>query len=223
MSEIAARTRELVVEADGARLLGPVNLELLQGEHVLVVGPSGCGKTTLLRSLAGLTAPTSGTIELFGQAASSAGSITLAPEKRRIGYLFQGAALWPHMSAAKTLRFVLAQRGIKGKRAGVRASELLDQVHLGGFEKRTPGTLSGGEKQRLALARAMAVEPRLVLLDEPLGPLDAEMRSELLDLIADLHRKESWTTVHVTHDPEEASRIAGRVLRMEQGVFKEQA
>jgi len=223
VTEIAVRIQELVVEQDTARLLGPVSLELERGEHVLVVGPSGCGKTTLLRALAGLTAPTSGTVELFGRPASSAGAILLAPEERAIGYLFQSAALWPHMSAARTLRFVLAQRGIRGAQAKSRIKELLGQVRLDGFGDRMPATLSGGEKQRLALARAMAVEPKLVLLDEPLGPLDAELRSELLDLFQGLHQEHGWTTVHVTHDPGEAARVAGRVLRMEKGVLKEKA
>jgi iron(III) transport system ATP-binding protein len=206
----------LTVEVPGnsgdVRILGPVDLELDPGEHILLVGPSGCGKTTLLRAVAGLIAPTRGTIELSGQRASKPGRVVIAPERRRVGMLFQGGALWPHMNAARTLRFACKSSGQPAPDA--RIAELLELVKLTGYEKRMPATLSGGEKQRLALARAMASEPRVLLLDEPLGPLDAELRGELLAMLARLQGRLGWTTIHVTHDPGEVEGYAGRIVRM---------
>jgi len=216
---VAIEVQELIVEADGKRLLGPLAFALEEGEHALVVGPSGAGKTTLLRALAGLITPSAGRIELFGVPASAPGRVMLPPEERGVGYVFQGAALWPHLSVERTLLFVLACHGVRGADARQRVRALVEQVRLTGLEPRLPATLSGGEKQRLALARAMAVEPRLLFLDEPLGPLDVELRSELLDLIDELHTARGWTTVHVTHDPGEAARVAGRVLRLAAGTL----
>ena len=211
------RVHDLSVAVDSRRLIGPIDLELQEGERVLLVGPSGSGKTTLLRALAGLVAPSAGTIELFGQVASSPGRLDLAPEKRNTALLFQGAALWPHMSCAKTLAFVLARRGIQGAAARTEIARLLGEVELSGFEERMPATLSGGERQRLALARAMAAAPRLLLLDEPLGPLDEELRKGLLERLETLQREYGWTTLHVTHNPREAERFADRTIRMAEG------
>lgn len=215
----AIQLEGLAVEADGQRLLGHVDLSIAQGEYVLVVGPSGSGKTTLLRSIAGLNTPAEGTVALHGQAASKPGCLLLAPEKRRVGMLFQGAALWPHWNVERTLRFVLARRSIKGSAAKARVAELLDAVELKGFDKRMPGTLSGGERQRLALARALASEPQILLMDEPLGPLDAELRAALLQRIEKLHFQNEWTTLHVTHDPGPARAIATREIRIEAGLL----
>jgi len=208
----AVKVRGLTVDAGDQLILGPVDLDVTEGEHVLLVGPSGCGKTTLLRALAGLVEPAQGTIELFGRLASEPGGVSLLPERRGVGMLFQGAALWPHMSVRRTLRFACKCSGKPASDARIR--ELLDLVQLVGYEKRMPGTLSGGEKQRLALARAMASEPRVLLLDEPLGPLDAELRSDLLAMLARLHRALGWTTLHVTHDPGEFEAFPGRLVRM---------
>lgn len=208
----AVSLRELTVDARDTLILGPVDLELAPGEHVVLVGPSGCGKTTLLRAVAGLVEPAQGTVDLAGQRASEPRRIVIAPERRGVGMLFQGGALWPHMSAARTLRFACKSAGKSASRA--RIEELLELVQLAGYEKRMPGTLSGGEKQRLALARAMASEPRVLLLDEPLGPLDDELRGELMAMLARLHAELEWTTIHVTHDPGEIEGWPGRMVRM---------
>jgi ABC-type sulfate/molybdate transport systems ATPase subunit len=219
----AVRVRDLEVHAGRQRLLGPLSFEIRRGEAVLLVGPSGSGKTTLLRALAGLCAPATGTIELFGRAASGPGSVLVPPRRRGVGLLFQGAALWPHMSVARTLRFVLGQRGIRGKASQARVGELLERVQLAGFEARMPATLSGGERQRLALARALASEPELLLLDEPLGPLDAELRGNLLDCLDRLRHETGWTSVHVTHDPAEARAHSDRILQLREGGLVEEA
>ena len=222
----AVKLSGLTVELGGQSVLRELELELERGEHLLVVGPSGCGKSTLLRVIAGLQVPTRGSVELFGEPASSAGRVLVPPERRGVGFLFQGAALWPHLSVRRTLEFVLKRRGpAHSSRAGRRArvAELLDQVELTGFERRMPGTLSGGEAQRLALARALAAEPRLLLLDEPLGPLDRELRQALLERLAELRDQLGWTALHVTHDPAEAASVATRAVRFRDGQLREES
>ena len=169
----AVQCTELEVTAGRTQILGPITLGVEAEEHVLLVGPSGSGKSTLLRAIAGLVVPSAGTIELFGQPASSRGSVELAPMSRGVGFLFQGSALWPHMTVKQTLQFVLKRRGIGRAERRRRIADLLEVVDLAGFEQRKAPTLSGGEAQRLGLARALATEPRVLLLDEPLGPLDA--------------------------------------------------
>lgn len=205
----------LRIDIGETTLLGPVDLAVDPGEHVLLVGPSGCGKTTLLRAVAGFVTPTAGTVQLEGETVSRPGSLVVPPERRSVGMLFQGGALWPHMSAAKTLRFTLKHAGQPV--SSTRVDELLAAVRLDGKAGRRPAELSGGEKQRLALARALASRPRVLLLDEPLGPLDATLREELLETLGNLHAKEGWTMLHVTHDPQEARAIASRVLTLRQG------
>ena len=211
----AIELRGLTVDLPGGRSIGPVDLAVSRGEHVLLVGPSGCGKTTLLRAVAGLVAPAAGTVSLFGALASEPGRVRVRPEERGVGMLFQGGALWPHMSVRRTLAFALRASG--NRPTSERVAELLSWVRLDGMQERMPSTLSGGEKQRLALARALAGDPRVLLLDEPLGSLHAELRTELLDMLARLHDKLGWTTLHVTHDPDEARVYAARVQRMEDG------
>jgi iron(III) transport system ATP-binding protein len=213
----AVRLDRLEVRVDGRTLLGPIDLEIDRGSYVLLIGPSGSGKTTLLRAIAGLRSPTAGTLDLFGQTASTAKKVIIEPRERGVGFLFQGGALWPHMTVERTLRFALSCAGVRGHERAARVSALLDAVALSGHEARTPGTLSGGEGQRLALARAIAASPRLVLLDEPLGPLDAELRASLMTTLAALHTQHGWTTIHVTHDPIEAARVATRTVRLEAG------
>lgn len=210
---------QVELRAGGRTLLGPISLSVEPGEHVLLVGPSGSGKTSLLRAVAGLHTPHQGRVSLFGEPASEGSKVLLPPHRRGVGMLFQGGALWPHMSVRGTLNFVMTQAGVPASEREGRAARLVELVELTGKEDRKPGTLSGGEAQRLALARALAGEPSLLLLDEPLGPLDAELRQGLLDRLAEVQRELSLTVLHVTHDPEEARRVAGRTLRLAAGTI----
>jgi len=186
VTELAIQIRGLKVRAGKKTILGPVQLDVLRGEHLLMVGPSGCGKTTLLRAVAGFGDITEGAISLFGQPVQDGAQQVMPPHERGVGLLFQGGALWPHMTVAKTLQFVLKRAGISGSERKRRVGELLDLVDLAGFEKRRVPGLSGGEAQRVGLARALAQNPRLLLLDEPLGPLDGDLRRGLLTKLGQL-------------------------------------
>lgn len=213
----AVRCEALEVRLGGERRLGPLDLQVEHGAHLLLCGPSGCGKTTLLRALAGLVQPSAGRIHLNGQLVSDGPRELVQPHRRGIGFLFQGGALWPHLNARRTLEFALEHAGVPRAERPRRRTELLEWVELAGYEERLPATLSGGEAQRLALARALAGQPRLLLLDEPLGPLDAELRAALLARLGRLQRELDLTVIHVTHDPAEARGIASREARLRAG------
>lgn len=218
----AVQLTHLTVRAGAKALLDDVTLEVAEGEHLLVVGPSGSGKTSLLRAIAGLAVPSSGQLALFGTPASDGARLLVPPERRRIGFLFQNGALWPHMSARGQVEFVLKHAGVAAAERRKRADELLEWVELSGFGERMPATLSGGEVQRVALARALAVDPKLLLLDEPLGPLDYELRSALLAKLGELHKRLGLTLIHVTHAPDEARDLATRTLRLRGGRIEPQ-
>ena len=220
--ELAGVSVELGHGAARRRVLGPLDLVLEERSWTLVVGPSGCGKTTLLRVIAGLVRPSTGEIRIGERVACSAGRQHLAPEERAIGFVFQGsgAGLWPHMSARATLEFVLDCRKVPRAQRATRTAELLELVGLGALAERRPGELSGGEAQRLALARALAVEPRLLLLDEPLGALDVPLRRTLAAALSAIHARLGPTILHVTHDPREVEEYADRVLSMADGRFE---
>ncbi|TIS55422.1 sulfate/molybdate ABC transporter ATP-binding protein [Mesorhizobium sp.] len=196
--------------------LHDVSLDIKSGELIALLGPSGSGKTTLLRLIAGLEQPTKGAI-FFGEEDASHKSI----QERNVGFVFQHYALFRHMTVADNIGFGLKVRHgaarPSAKEIRRRASELLDLVQLSGLEKRYPAQLSGGQRQRVALARAMAIEPRVLLLDEPFGALDAQVRRELRRWLRDIHDATGHTTVFVTHDQEEALELADRVVVMSQG------
>ncbi|MFK0691437.1 sulfate/molybdate ABC transporter ATP-binding protein [Mesorhizobium sp. IMUNJ 23033] len=203
-------------EFDRFPALHDVSLDIKSGELIALLGPSGSGKTTLLRLIAGLERPTKGAI-FFGDEDASQKSI----QERNVGFVFQHYALFRHMTVADNIGFGLKVRHGPSRpptqEIRRRASELLDLVQLSGLEKRYPAQLSGGQRQRVALARAMAIEPKVLLLDEPFGALDAQVRRELRRWLRDIHDATGHTTVFVTHDQEEALELADRVVVMSQG------
>lgn len=196
--------------------LNDVSLDIRSGELIALLGPSGSGKTTLLRLIAGLESPSAGSI-FFGDIDASNKTV----QERNIGFVFQHYALFRHMTVLDNVTFGLRIRESSRRPAKAeirrRALELLDLVQLTGLEKRYPSQLSGGQRQRVALARAMAVEPNVLLLDEPFGALDAQVRKELRRWLRDIHDRTGHTTVFVTHDQEEALELADRVVVMSKG------
>jgi molybdate transport system ATP-binding protein len=195
-----------------------VSLEVVAGEFVALFGPSGVGKTTLLRCLAGLEQPEQGSVVVGGETwFESSQRINLAPQQRRAGYVFQDYALFPNMTVRGNLEFAL-RKGADKKRVDT----LLELMELGELQQRKPGVLSGGQKQRVALARALASEPSLLLLDEPLSALDANIRSRLQDEILRLQKHFGLTAILVSHDVGEVYKLANRVLVMEAGIITQQ-
>ena len=196
----------------GAAGVFNVDLTIGDGELIVVIGASGSGKTTLLKLISGFLLPDSGQILLNGR------DVTRLPVRdRELGIVFQSYALFPHMNAWQNVAYPLKVRGIPPGERRRRASEALDLVGLAGFDARHPATLSGGQQQRIALARALVFKPRALLLDEPLSALDAALRGEMRDEIRRLQREHQISTVHVTHDQEEALSMADRVAVMEVG------
>jgi sulfate transport system ATP-binding protein len=193
-----------------------LDLDVAPGELLALLGPSGSGKTTLLRLIAGLETPTAGRI-LFDREDAT----RLSVRTRRVGFVFQQYALFKHLSVAENVAYGLRVRPRATRPAGQeirrRVAELLDLVQLGGLGGRAPTQLSGGQRQRVALARALAVEPRVLLLDEPFGALDAQVRRDLRRWLRELHDRTGHTTLFVTHDQEEALELADRVAILNRG------
>ncbi|MCC7348205.1 MAG: ABC transporter ATP-binding protein [Variibacter sp.] len=191
-------------------------LELQSGEFVSLLGPSGCGKTTTLRMIAGFIDPTAGAIEADGKLLSSpAGSIP--PEKREMSMIFQSYAVWPNMTVAENVAFGLTLRKLPSSQVRDRVKQMLDVVQMGHLAERYPAELSGGQQQRVALARALVIKPKVLLLDEPLSNLDANLREEMRFEIRRLHDEFRITTVYVTHDQGEAMVTSDRIAVMNQG------
>ncbi|WP_235278083.1 putative 2-aminoethylphosphonate ABC transporter ATP-binding protein [Synechococcus sp. Nb3U1] len=192
--------------------LSAIDLEVQRGEFICLLGPSGCGKTTLLRIIAGLEEPDSGRIWQAGQEITA-----LPPSKRDFGIVFQSYALFPNLTAAQNIAYGLVNAGIPKAKREERVEELLALVGLSGSGPKYPAQLSGGQQQRIALARALALSPGLLLLDEPLSALDAQVRANLRGEIAQLQKRLGVTTVMVTHDQLEALTMADRIVVMDQG------
>ncbi|MBI3893003.1 MAG: ABC transporter ATP-binding protein [Candidatus Wallbacteria bacterium] len=195
---------------------------IASGEFVSFLGPSGCGKTTTLRMVAGLDEPTAGEISIGKRVVSApARGVFVPPEERRLGMVFQTYALWPHMTVGENVAYPLKLRGMGRSERDARASRMLELVHLGGLDLRHPHQLSGGQQQRVALARALVMEPEVLLLDEPLSNLDAQLREELRFEIKDLQRRLGVTVVFVTHDQSEAMAMSDRIVVMKQGRIRQ--
>ena len=199
-----------------AHVLRDLDISFARGEFTALLGRSGSGKSTLLRLIAGLEQPDAGRISIEGRDCTD-----LPPAARRIGFVFQSYALFGHMSVFENIAFGLRvrPRRLRPNEAEIRerVETLLSMIRLHGLGDRLPAQLSGGQRQRVALARAMAIEPQILLLDEPFGALDREVREELRLALRDLHDRLGLTTVFVTHDEEEAQALADRIVVLEAG------
>lgn len=196
----------------GSPVFENIDCHIERGEFVTLLGPSGCGKSTLLRCIAGLTPVDSGQILLDGH-----DIVPVSPQKRGIGMVFQSYALFPNMTVEQNVAFGLRMQKVKADESQVRVREVLDLVELGSFAGRYPHQLSGGQCQRVALARSLVTRPRLLLLDEPLSALDARIRKHLREQIRAIQRELGLTTIFVTHDQEEALTMSDRIFLMNQG------
>lgn len=204
---------------DGSPVIDGLSLRLDAGEVTCLLGPSGCGKSTTLRIAAGVDQQTTGRVLINGDVVSDAG-FHLPPEKRSIGLMFQDFALFPHLTVAQNVAFGL-QSGSKSDKAQ-RVGGLLERVHLSHFGPKYPHQLSGGEQQRVALARALAPRPRVMLMDEPFSGLDNRLRDGIRDETLSLLKEEGTAVLLVTHEPEEAMRMADRIALMRHGKIVQQ-
>jgi spermidine/putrescine ABC transporter ATP-binding subunit len=195
-----------------------LSLTLEEGELVSLLGPSGCGKTTTLRMLAGFLAPSRGMIRIAGR--DMAG---VAPKHRNVGIVFQHYALFPHLTVEDNIAFGLVVRHQNKEEIAARVGEYLELVRLKGYERRKPAQLSGGQQQRVALARALITQPRLILLDEPLGALDRKLREDMQIELRQLLQRVGITAIFVTHDQDEALTLSDRVAVMNRGVLEQVA
>jgi len=206
------QVRDVTVSFGDTTALDQATLEVGDHEIVAVLGPSGCGKSTLLRVIAGLQRPDSGSVTFDGEALER-----VPAHLRRFGLMFQDYALFPHRNVGRNVAFGLEMQGLQRSEVDRRVAEVLELVGLGGWEQREVEGLSGGEAQRVALARTLAPRPRLVLLDEPLGSLDRMLRDRLVGEIREILQAASTPAIYVTHDHDEAERIADRLAIMRAG------
>lgn len=204
--------RDLSVAYGDTRVLDSVSLDAADGELVAILGPSGAGKSTLLRAIAGLVSPQAGRIAWDGLDLA-----LVPPHERSFGLMFQDYALFPHRTVGGNVAFGLRMRGDTPAEIDARVAEVLRWVNLAGFQGRSVSTLSGGEQQRVALARALAPQPRLLMLDEPIGSLDRNLRERLVEELRGVLAEQRITSLYVTHDQDEAMALADRVAIMRSG------
>ena len=199
-----------------------LSLEIQNDDFVTLLGPSGCGKTTILRMIAGLERPTGGEIYIGGKPVfSSVRQIDIPPEKRNVGFLFQNYALWPHMTVYKNIAFGLENMKWGKSKISGRVKELLEMLHLEGYEDRYPSELSGGQQQRVAIARTLATNPKILLMDEPMSNLDTKLRMEMRMELKNLHLQTNSTFVYVTHDQLEAMTMSTKISLLKAGVLQQ--
>ena len=197
-------------------VLKEISLSIDKGEFITLLGSSGCGKTTTLRIIAGLETPDSGKVYLEGKDVTA-----LAPEARDVNTVFQNYALFPHMTVADNIGYGLKLKKIPKAEIKKRVSEMLELVQLPGYEKRKPSELSGGQRQRVAIARSLVNTPRVLLLDEPLGALDLQLRRAMQLELKRLQKKLGITFIYITHDQEEAINMSDRIAVMNKGTFEQ--
>jgi iron(III) transport system ATP-binding protein len=213
---VGVSIENLSLSFGATEVLKGVNLTIEPGEFFTFLGPSGSGKSTLLRAIAGFGPEPGGRILIGGDNVTQ-----LPPWTRNVGMVFQSYALWPHMTVRQNVAFGLEERKVATKEIRERVDAALDLVDLGAYAERRPSQLSGGQQQRVALARTIVIEPRVLLLDEPLSNLDANLRTQMRRDILNLQRKLKLTTIFVTHDQEEANTTSDRIAVLDQGVIQQ--
>lgn len=218
----AITIRGLSKSFEGQTVLDQLDLEVLEGEFLTLLGPSGCGKTTMLRCLAGLEEPDSGSIQMGDRAVVDIAAKTMVPPERRdVGLVFQSYALWPHMTVFSNVAYPLRRRKVSRREVGPRVEDALASVGLSSRKDDYVTQLSGGQQQRVALARAFAHSPSALLFDEPLSNLDANLRLTMRAEIRRVHEKVGATSVYVTHDQQEALVLSDRIVVMNEGLIQQ--
>lgn len=208
--------RNIIKKYGDATVIPNLSLEIKKGEFFTLLGPSGCGKTTLLRMIAGFNSIEDGTLEFNGKVMNQ-----VAPNKRNIGMVFQNYAIFPHMNVSGNVAFGLQNRKVAKSEIAKRVEEMLKVVQIDAYKDRMPKNLSGGQQQRVALARAIVIQPDVLLMDEPLSNLDAQLRVEMRNAIKQIQREVGITNVYVTHDQEEAMAVSDRIAVMKSGVIQQ--
>ena len=212
MSKELIRLRDLTMEFDGERILDAINLYINDHEFLTLLGPSGCGKTTTLRIIGGFLTPTSGTVTFDGEIINE-----VPPYKRQINTVFQRYALFPHLDVYDNVAFGLRVAKLPKDEIDRRVTEMLEIVSLKGYENRNIQALSGGQQQRVAIARALVNQPKVLLLDEPLGALDLRLRKDMQNELKRIQQATGITFIYVTHDQEEALSMSDTVVVMDKG------
>ncbi|MBX9450628.1 MAG: ABC transporter ATP-binding protein [Mesorhizobium sp.] len=213
----SVKVERLTKDYGAFRAINQVSLDVAEGEFVALLGPSGSGKSTILTSIAGFTQPTSGAIHINGMDVTG-----IAPHKRNIGMVFQRYALFPHMTVAENIAYPLRRRNVDRRSIEAEVARALQLVNLRALGGRYPSQLSGGQQQRVALARAIVFKPPVLLMDEPLGALDRQLRQQMQMEVKLLHREIGTTIVFVTHDQEEALSMSDRVVVLNNGEIQQQ-
>jgi len=216
MQEVLLSLRHISKNFGEGDVLSDVSLDVHKGEFVTLLGASGCGKTTTLRIVSGLETPDTGEVILNGKDMTA-----LPPESRPVNTVFQSYALFPHMNVEKNVAYGLKVRGMDKKAAAARVKEMLELVQMSDYAKRMPAQLSGGQRQRIAIARALAPQPQLLLLDEPLGALDLQLRRQMQIELKRLQQALGITFIYITHDQEEAINMSDRIAVMRGGKFEQ--
>lgn len=216
MEEVLLSLKHISKNFGEGDVLSDVSLDVHRGEFVTLLGASGCGKTTTLRIVSGLETPDAGEVILSGQDMTS-----WPPEKRPVNTVFQSYALFPHMNVEKNVAYGLKVRGMGKSEQAARVKEMLELVQMSEYARRMPAQLSGGQRQRIAIARALAPQPQLLLLDEPLGALDLQLRRQMQIELKRLQKKLGITFIYITHDQEEAINMSDRIAVMRGGRFEQ--
>ena len=216
MQEVLLSIRDIRKNFGEGDVLAGISLDVARGEFVTLLGASGCGKTTTLRIISGLEAADAGCVILNGQDITD-----LPPEKRPVNTVFQSYALFPHMNVEKNVAYGLKVKGVDKATIKSRVAEMLELVQMSDYAQRMPAQLSGGQRQRIAIARALALQPQLLLLDEPLGALDLQLRRQMQVELKRLQKKLGITFIYITHDQEEAVNMSDRICVMRDGRFEQ--